>query len=241
MRHPLGAGTAGGGLSSARLAQTRKLLAPYRAGFRAGVPFGLAALFLGVSFGILALSVGMGTVAPGAMSAMVFAGSAQFAAVAVLADGGGAGAAIVAAVLMNARYGPMGVAVASSLPGRRLRRALEGQAVVDASWALASRGKGRFDRDFLLGATLAQWPGWVGGTVIGVLGGDLIGDPERLGLDAIFPAFFLGLMWEEIRDRGALASAGGGAAIALALTPVTPPGVPILAASLAVLIGVRRR
>jgi predicted branched-subunit amino acid permease len=69
----------------------------------------------------------------------------------------------------------------------------------------------------------------------------LIGNPEALGLDALFPAFFLALLVEEASDRTAFAVALAGAAIALALTPIAPPGVPILAATAAVLIGARRR
>ena len=142
----------------------------------------------------------MGKVAPIVMSAIVFAGSAQFAATAVLADGGGAAAAILAGMLLNARFLPMGIALAPSVRGGRLWRALVGQAIIDASWALANRGGGRFDVDYMLGATLVNYPAWVAGTAIGVFAGEVIGDPSDLGLDAIFPAFFLGLLANELRD-----------------------------------------
>jgi 4-azaleucine resistance transporter AzlC len=209
-----------------------------RAGFRAGLPFAIAAGLLAISFGVLARPV-MGTVAPIVMSAIVFAGSAQFAATAVLAAGGGPAAAVIAGVLLNARYGPMGIALAPSLRGGALRRAAHGQAMIDASWAMASLGAGRFDPSFMLGATLPSYPAWVGGTAIGVFAGELIGDPERLGLDAIFPAFFLALLagGELRRGRRAVAAACLGAAVALALVPVTPPGVPVIAASAAALLG----
>ena len=104
------------------------------------MPFAIATFVLGISFGVLARSLGWGIVAPIVFSVVAFSGSAQFAVAAVLGGGGGAIAAILAAVLLNARFGPMGVAVASYLKGGPIRRALEGQAVVDASWALASRG-----------------------------------------------------------------------------------------------------
>ena len=208
-----------------------------QAGIRAGIPYAVAAAMVGISFGVVARPV-MGTVAPIVMSAIVFAGSAQFAAVAVLAAGGSAAAAIVAGLLLNARYFPMGVALAPSLRGGPLRRAAIGQAMIDASWAMASRGGGRFDPAFMVGATLPSYPCWVGGTAIGVLAGDVIGDPERLGLDVLFPAFFLGLLVGELRaGRLAIAAACLGAAIALALTPFTPAGVPIIAASAAALLG----
>lgn len=205
-------------------------------GIRAGLPFGAAAVLLGLSFGVVARPV-MGPAAAIVMSAFVFAGAAQFGATAVLAAGGGAAAAIIAGVLLNARFLAMGVAYAPSLSGGRLRRAAEGQAIVDASWALANRGEGRFDRNLLLGATIAQYPAWQLGTVLGVLFGNAIGDPRDLGLNAIFPAFFLALLVDEARAPRARAVAAGGAAIALALVPVAPPGVPIIAACLAAAFG----
>lgn len=218
----------------------RALLATpsFRAGFRAGVPFAIAGLALAVSFGILAEPV-MGPVAPVVMSAIVFAGSAQFAALAVLAAGGGALAAVVAGVLLNARYVPMGIALAPSLRGGPLRRALIGQGMIDFSWAAAARRGGSFDPRFMLGATAPAYPCWVVGTLAGVLAGDAIGDPGRLGLDAIFPAFFLALLLagEASTGRRAIVAAMLGAAIALALIPVAPPGVPVIAACLAALVG----
>jgi predicted branched-subunit amino acid permease len=218
------------------LARREARLAPYRSGLRAGVGFGLAALVLGISFGVLAEPL-MGPVAPVVMSAVVFAGAAQFGATAVLLAGGDALTAIAAGTMLNARFLPMGVAAASALRGGPLRRAAEGQAVVDASWALAVRGDGRFDRELLLGATIPQYPCWVGGTLIGVLGGGALGDPADLGLDAIFPAFFLGLLAAELDRPRAVAAALLGGAIALALTPFLPPGLPVLLASAGALIG----
>jgi 4-azaleucine resistance transporter AzlC len=208
-------------------------------GARAGVPFALASLLLGVSFGIVARPI-MGPAAAIVMSFVVFAGSAQFAALAVLAAGGGALAAIVAGVLLNLRFVPMGIAIAPSLRHARWGRAARGQALVDASWALAGRGEGRFDVDFLLGATLVQYPAWVGGTILGALGGGVIGDPNALGLDAIFPAFFLGLLAPELRKPDARIVALLGAAVALLLMPIAPAGVPIIAASLCALAGLKK-
>jgi predicted branched-subunit amino acid permease len=210
-------------------------LAPYRPGVRAGVGFALAALVLGVSFGVLAEPL-MGPVAPVVMSVVVFSGAAQFGATAVLAAGGDAFTAIAAGTMLNARFLPMGVAAAPALLGRPLRRAAEGQAIVDASWALAVRGDGGFDRELMLGATIPQYPAWVLGTLAGVLGGGALGDPDALGLDAIFPAFFLGLLAAELGRPRATAAAVMGGAIALGLTPFLPPGLPVLLASAASLI-----
>jgi 4-azaleucine resistance transporter AzlC len=213
--------------------------ANFRSGLRAGVGFAFPTFVLAVSFGVLARSLDWGVVAPIVASGVVFSGSAQFALADVLGAGGSALAAIFAAVLVNARFAVMGVAIASTLEGGRLRRAFESQATVDASWALANRGGGRFDREILIGATLPQYVAWVGGTVVGVLAGDSI-DPEALGLDVLFPAFFLGLLIDELRSgREHIVAAGIAAGVALVLIPFVPPGVPIIAACLGALIGLR--
>jgi 4-azaleucine resistance transporter AzlC len=212
----------------------------YRPGLRAGIGFAAAGGLVGVSFGVIAQPL-MGTVAPIVMSAFVFAGAAQFGATAVLAAGGDPVTAIATGTMLNLRFLPMGVAAAPALRGRAVRRAAEGQAMVDASWALAARGDTGFDRELMLGATFPQYPAWVGGTALGVFFGHALGDPAALGLDAIFPAFFLGLLAAELKKPRAVETALVGGAIALALTPVLPPGVPVLLASTAALIGLWRR
>lgn len=207
----------------------------FKAGVRAGAPIAVASFLVGTSFGVVGESV-FGTVGSVVMSAVVFAGSAQFASAAVLASGGSVVSAVTAGTLLNLRFLPMGIALAASVHGSLFRRAATGQALIDASWAMAAREGGRFDVPFMLGATVVNWPAWVGGTLLGVLIGDSIGDPETLGLDALFPAFFLALLWAEVRDRPRLQAAVGGAAIGLLLTPVAPAGVPIITATLAALV-----
>jgi 4-azaleucine resistance transporter AzlC len=208
-------------------------------GFRAAVPVALASMVLAASFGVVAQQAGLSDLAAIVMSIVVFAGSAQFAAISVLTGGGSLAAALVAASLMNSRFLAMGVALTPSLSGGRLRRAIEAQTIVDASWAMALKDDGSFDRYFLFGATAVQYLTWTTGTVIGVAARSAIGNPNRFGLDAIFPAFFLALLLSEARHPASRWVALAGAAISLALTPFTPPGVPILAASAAALWGLR--
>lgn len=213
----------------------------YRDGARAVAPLAVAVLGFGISFGLLARSAGMGWLAPIVMSATTFAGSAQFAAVSILGAGGTVAAAVAAAVLLNARYGPIGVSVAPWLEGPAWWRFLRAQLVVDESWAVAAEGEGRFDPRILVGAGLLLYVSWVAGTAIGALGGQALGDPKTLGLDAAFPALFLALLIPQLRSRRAVAASVLGGAIALALIPAAPAGVPIIAASAACLIGVGRR
>ena len=130
---------------------------------------------------------------------------------------------MLAAVLLNSRYLPMGVSVAPDLRGSPLRRLLVAQIVVDESWAVA-RTRDGVDAGRLLGAGLVLYLAWVAGTAAGLLLAGVLPEPQTLGLDAAFPALFLALLVAGVRNRTDTAVALGGAGLALALTPVLPPG-----------------
>jgi predicted branched-subunit amino acid permease len=72
------------------------------------------------------------------------------------------------------------------------------------------------------------------------LAGQAIGDPSKFGLDGAFAALFAALLAAQLRGRAPIAVATAGVAIAALLIPFTPPGVPIIAATAAVLLGWRR-
>ena len=206
------------------------------------VPLAAAIGMFGISFGVLAASQpAFGGVAAIVMSALTFGGSAQFAALSVLSAGGQTAAAIVAAILLNLRYLPIGVSVAPSMTGGILHRFIASQLVVDESWAVASRPGGRFDVRVLIGAGAVMWLAWVGGTAIGVIGGSAIGDPAALGIDGALAALFLALVWPQLRNGTARLAALLGAAIAIGLVPLAPAGLPIIAAAGAALIGLVRK
>jgi 4-azaleucine resistance transporter AzlC len=212
----------------------------FAAGARAAAPIAVAVVAFGASFGILARDAGMGILPPILMSVTTFAGSAQFAVASVLGSGGALAAAIVAAVLLNLRYLAIGVSVAPALRGSPARRLVEAQFAVDESWAVAQRD-GRVDRGRLLGAGTVLMVSWLGGTIGGVLGGSALGDPADYGLDAMFPALFLALLVGQLESRRARVSALAGGLIALALTPLVPPGLPIVAAALGAVIALTVR
>ena len=207
------------------------------AGARAALGPAAATLVLGLSFGAAAANAGWGVAAPLFFSAFAFSGSAQFSLVTTL-PAGSAVAAVASAALINARYLVMGVALNDSLRGPRLWRAVQAQALVDASFAVAHRGGGRFDVVKLAGATLPQWSAWVVGTGAGLLLRPDATLLHEIGADVVFPAFFLLLALEEIRSPRALVAALAGAAIAGGLLLVTEPGIALLAATAGALVGV---
>jgi 4-azaleucine resistance transporter AzlC len=212
-----------------------------RDGARLAAPLAVAVAAFGLTFGVLSRDAGLGTAAAVVFSATTFAGSAQFAAASVLSAGGTLAAAIAAAVLLNARYLPIGLSVAPALRGPAWQRGLRAQLVVDESWAVSHLGGGRYDPRLLLGAGLTLYGAWVGGTIVGTLAGSILGDPETLGLDAAFPALFLALLAGQVRGRRGVVVALLGAGIAVSLVPFVPVGLPIVAASVACLLGLRGR
>ena len=210
-----------------------------RDGVRAALPLTPSPILFGLSFGVLAKAAGVGAVAAVVMSATTFAGASQFAAVSVLDAGGTIAAAVTAAIFLNARYVAISLTVASIFPGGRLRRLVESQAIVDESWALAGR-RGRFEWPILVGSGLVFYVLWVGSTALGTVVGGVLEDPNTLGLDAAFAALFLALAVPYLRDRKGRQAAALAVAITLALIPVAPSGVPLIAASAACLLGLRR-
>lgn len=210
-----------------------------RDGVRAAIPLAPSPILFGLSFGVLAKAAGVGAVAAVVMSATTYAGAAQFAAVSVLDVGGTVAAAVLAGVFLNARYAAISLTVASIFPGGRLRRLVESQAIVDESWALSGRS-GRFEWPILVGAGLLFYVCWVGSTALGTVVGGVFGDPNALGLDAAFAALFLALAVPYLRDRSGRRAAALAVAITLLLIPVAPAGLPLVAASVACFLGLRR-
>jgi 4-azaleucine resistance transporter AzlC len=213
----------------------------YCAGARAVLPLAAAIGVLGVSFGLLATAAGLTPAAAVVMSLTTFAGSAQFAAVSLLRAGAGVGAAVSAATLLNARYLAMGLTLAPALRGGPWRRLLVSQLAVDESWAVAYAGGARFSPERLVGAGLVLLVVHAASTAVGAAGASLVRDPAVWGLDAAFPALFVTLLRPHVGRREGRAAAAAGAAIALALTPLAPPGIPVLAAVAAALVGWRMR
>jgi predicted branched-subunit amino acid permease len=230
-------------------------------GLRASVPIALPVAAVGMSFGLLAAPL-LGALPSVLMSAVVWSGTAQFAALSILTSGGGTALAASTGLLANTRFLPMGFAIAPSMKGGPLRRLLTGALLADASFVIGHRGGGRFDIRAIAWAAPLQYLPWIGGTVVGVVGANAIGDPARWGLDVLFPVFYLSLLLPDLfperfqagsHRRGADGGNGSsapqnlrpiivavlGAAITLALTPIAPPGVPVLVAAAAALIGLR--
>lgn len=207
-----------------------------------GILLAVATGVVGVTFGVLADSAGL-TIAQGAfMSAFVFTGASQFAAVSVISSGGTIAAALGGALVLAARNTLYGPAVRAMLPNRLLPRLGAAQFVIDETTAMATAQPDRHSgRDAFWVTSIALWTLWQVGTLVGMLAGRSIADPSAYGLDAAFPAAFIALIVPHLRRvEGRIAAAVGGLAALIAI-PFTPAGVPILIAAVGVVAGSARR
>jgi 4-azaleucine resistance transporter AzlC len=205
---------------------------------RDGVVLGATVGLFGAAFGVLASTSGLSVAQASALSLLVFTGASQFALVSVLGTGGSVVAALGSALLLAARNGVYGVAMARVLPRRLAPRLAAAQLVIDESTAMAvAQPDPRRAREAFFATGLAVFVSWNLGTLLGAVGGSRLADPAALGLDAAFPAGFVALLLPHLRRRSGRIVAVTGAAIAALGLPVLPNGAPILVASLAVFAG----
>ena len=204
----------------------------------------LAVAPFGIVFGAAAATAGLSLLQAVGYSALVFGGSSQFAAVEILGDGGSVASAAIAGLLLNVRSLAFGVIMAPALTGAFWQRAAMSQLMIDESTAVGSAQDGLAWRRYgYLVAGLGVFVVWnlttIAGHVVFAGAGDAITD---LGLDAAGPAAFLALLWPRLASLPQRRTAIAGALIAVALVPIAPPGVPILASMLGVAAaGVGRR
>lgn len=192
----------------------------------------------GIVFGASAATAGLTWLEAIGFSTLVFGGSSQFAAVEILGAGGSTISAAIAGLLLNVRSLAFGVIMAPALTGPWWQRAAMSQLMIDESTAVAtSQSNPELRRYGYLVAGLGVFVVWNLTTITGYLvfssAGDLITD---LGLDAAGPAAFLALLWPRLERRPQLRTALAAAAIAVALIPITPAGVPILVAMAGVVV-----
>jgi predicted branched-subunit amino acid permease len=206
---------------------------------RKAVTVAVAVSLFGLSFGVLASENGLSVAKAAALSLFVFAGGSQLAAVG-LAGAGNPAAGVVTGLLLNSRLAAFGVLAAPYVAGPWWKRALGSQLVVDEPVVLALEhdDRDRARATFWFSGILL-YVCWNVVTIVGAAVGDVLGDPDRIGLDGAFPAVFVALLAPRLRVRASRRVAIGGAAIALALTPLLPPGIPVLLAAVAIVLGVR--
>jgi 4-azaleucine resistance transporter AzlC len=214
-----------------------------RAAIRDGLGVGLAVGLSGLAFGAAAVAAGLGVAQACALSVVAFTGASQFALVGVVAGGGSLIAGVLGAVLLGGRNALYGLRLAPMLGVRGWRRLLTAHVVIDETTAVATAQPGpRSARAGFWATAISLYLTWNLATLFGALGATRLGDPQTYGLDVVGPAAFLALLWPRLTSGGterivALLAM----AIAVATTPLLPPGVPVMLAALAAVAGIVRR
>ena len=200
----------------------------------------LATGLYGVSFGAIGVTAGLDVLSVMLLSLLMFSGASQFAFVGVVAAGGAPITAIASAWLMGVRNSFYALRLAPEFGPRGLIRFLQAQLTIDESNAVSAAQDGASDRKLGFWLTgVGVFVFWNLATLLGALGGNLIGSVEAWGLDAAAAAAFLGLLWPRLRENLPLALAG--AAVALASVPFLPAGLPILLAAAVALLPFGRK
>ena len=206
----------------------------------ASLTLSLAVGVFGASFGVGAVTAGASVAQACVISLLVFTGASQFSAVSVIGAGGSTASALGGALLLAARNGVYGLAMARRLDGSIGKKLIAAQLTIDESTAMAAAQTDPVAQRtafWVTGCSLYVF--WNLGTLLGALVGTAL-DPKTFGLDAAFPAAYVAMVWPLLGQRRSLLAAALGAAICMSLIPFVPVGIPILCAALAVLVGVPR-
>ena len=195
----------------------------------------------GAAFGAASIAAGFSILQTCLLSLLLFSGASQFAVVGVMGAGGSAISAIATGSLLGFRNGLYGLKMAPILKLRGMKKVIAAQLTIDESTGVAIGQEPRGEEASRYGfwATgIGVYVFWNLFTLFGAIGAQAIGNPSAWGLDAAVTAAFLGLVWPRLIDNKSRLVAITAALLALALTPIAPAGVPIIATvAIAVIFG----
>ncbi len=213
----------------------------FRSGVAATLPFLPGVFPFGMAYAVTAVAAGFTPLETVLISLVVCAGGAQMAFIAIAASGGGALPAVLTAAALNLRYILYGLAASVWLPRKTdPPRPILAATMTDEGFALATAEArhGRPSSRFLWGANLSMCVMYWVGTLAGLLLGQLLPNPEALGIDVIFPLSFMAILAPMLRTRVDLlvAVVGGMGAVALRGTIGAGPAI-LIAVLLAACLG----
>lgn len=210
-----------------------------RVALRSGIAVGVAVATYGFSFGALSVASGLDVWQTCVLSLFLFSGGSQFAVVGVIASGGLAAGwtAIASSAFLGLRNGIYSIRMAPIVGTKWWIRPIAAQLTIDESTAVGLNQEDvKAQRVGFWTTGIAVFIGWNLTTFAGALVGNVLGDVNGLGLDAVAAAAFLGLLWPRLRQLQAGVVAAAAAVLATALIPFSQPGVPVLAAAVVALV-----
>lgn len=216
----------------------------FLAGMWATLPLVISAIPFGIIFGALAVSSGLSPAATVGMSALVFAGSSQFIATGLIAQGAGVAIIILTTFIVNVRHALYAATMAPHVRGMAQKWLIPlGFWLTDETFAIVIDRYNKADgspykRWFWLGSSVIMYANWQVCTWIGIVAGSSIPDAASWGLDFAMVVAFTGMVIPMIKDRPVLI-----AVLVAGVVSVLAAGLPhqlgLIAAALAgVLAGV---
>lgn len=195
---------------------------------------------LGVTLQVVLIDAGASVWRAFGASAVIFSATSQFAYLAVRDAGGSDWAAIAAGAIVATRFGILAMTLIPRLPAGRVRRAAAAVNAFDPNVAVGIQQAAphAVEREFWR-VTAAMMLGWFPGIAVGTFLGNVLGDVDRFGLDAVFPAALIAIIGNLLRTREGMAAAVAGGLICLVLLPVAPAGVPIILSVAGVVVALR--
>jgi 4-azaleucine resistance transporter AzlC len=194
-------------------------------GIRDALPLGLSVVMYGSVFGVLARQAGMSFAEAFLMSALVFAGSAQFVVIGMWAAPLPVLSIVLTTLAINLRHLLMGATLRPRFARFTSRQSYGSMMVMtDENWALALSRFERGERDgaFLLGGGIVMHLSWVLATVLGYLAGSAISRPEAIGLDFAATIAFAGLLVLLFKGKRDLLPWGVAAVVAVSADRLLP-------------------
>ena len=209
-------------------------------GFRVGQPLGIGTFVYGLAFGLVARQASISVAEAFLMSAVVYSGSAQLAAVSIISQSTpwtSANLWLIAFTIMivNARYVLYGAAMRPWLASVSPLKSYGSLFILgDGNWVLSMKAHADGERDagFVLGSGLAMFIPWLAGTLVGASVGSLMPNPKALGLDFLLVAFSAAAAVAMSKSRNDVWTVAAAAATALAVQQIVPGGWPIVAAGI---------
>jgi 4-azaleucine resistance transporter AzlC len=201
----------------------------FRHGFRAMMPLWLGVAPFGVAYAVIGRNAGLSLLETQALSLLVFAGSSQVSAVGLIGRGAGGLEIVLTTFLLNVRHVLYGLSLARRVPMSPRERVVGAYFLTDEAYGVSiSRGARTFG--YVLGAELSLFVTWNIATFAGALLGGVIPDPERLGVDFVFPVAFLALLVPLLRRRVEVLVAVVAGIVAWTLSKGLPGGLPVVGA-----------
>lgn len=213
----------------------------FLAGALAELPLLVGVIPFGLIYGVVAVNAGMPAVQAQAMSAIVFAGSAQFAAAQLVAGGAPTLVLISTIFILNLRHALYSASIAPYLKGLSgLWKAGLSYLLTDEAFAVTilnyeEKSDRTYAHWFFLGAGLALWTTWQISTAAGILLGTVI--PTSWSLDFAAALTFIAMTIPLLRDKAAVAAALAAGAVAVIAYPLPYKLGLVLAALTGIVVG----